>query len=86
MLCVIPHIREYSNRKYNIKVNTVIKTLFAGLSEKYLHETLDTFWSENTKFNHNNDPFDSDKFIWSSKDIHDVNIHLWHHKYSLPFT
>ena len=51
-----------------------------------MHETLDTFWIEYTNFNHNNDPFDSDEFIWSSKEIRDGNIHLWHHKDSSPYT
>ena len=58
-----------------ILVNTVIKPLFAGLYGKELHETLDTFWSEYIEFNHKNDPFDSNEFIWSSKDIRDVNNH-----------
>ena len=31
-------------------------------------------------------PFDSNEFIWSSKDIFGGNSHLWHHKYSLPST
>ena len=59
---------------------------FSGSSEKELYETLDTFWSEYKKFNHNNDPFDSNEFIWSSKDIFDINSHLWHHKYYTPST
>ena len=25
-------------------------------------------------------------FIWSSKDICDINSHIWHYKYSLPST
>ena len=36
--------------------------------------------------NHNHYPFDSDEFIWSSKDIADGNSHLWHQKNSLPST
>ena len=47
MLCIIPHIREdlFKNAQNNhhIQVNTVIKSLFAGSTEKELHETLDTF-------------------------------------------
>ena len=50
------------------------------------HETLDMFWSKYKKFNHKNDNFDSNEFIWSSKDIYDGNSHLWHQKYSLPST
>ena len=43
-------------------------------------------WSEYTLFNHKNDPFDSNDFIWNSKYITDGNSHLWHQKYSLPST
>ena len=88
MLCVISHIREdvFKNAQNNhhIQVNTVINSLFIGSTEKELYETLDTFWSKYTNFNHKNDPFDSNEFIWNSKDISDVNSHIWHHKYSLP--
>ena len=84
MLCVINHIREgvfkTSNRNHRNQVNIAINTLFDDSSEKELHETLDAFWSEYTNFNHNIDHFDSNKFIWSSKDIHDGNSHIWHQK------
>ena len=60
--------------------------MYAGSSEEELNETLDTFWSEYTKFNHENDYFYSNEFICSSKDICDGNTHLWHQKYSLPST
>ena len=90
MLCVFSHIIEdvfsFLNRKHNIQVNTVIKTLFAGLSKKLLHETLDTFWNKYTKLNDKNDPFESNEFIWSIKDIYDGNSHLWYQKYFLPST
>ena len=90
MLCVIPNIREdvfkNAQNKHHIQVNNVIKSLFAGSTEKEVHESLDRFWSEYTLFNHINDPFDSNDFIWNSKDISDGNSHLWHHKHSLPYT
>ena len=90
MICVIPHIVKdvfkNSNRKHINQVNTVIKTLFGGSHEKELHETLDTFWSKYTHFNHNNYPFESKNFIWSSKDIRGGNSHLQHQKYSLIST
>ena len=65
-------------------MNNVIKTLFSGSTEKELHGTLDTFWSEYKNSNQKNDPFDSNEFIWNSKYISDGNSHLWHKKYSLP--
>ena len=87
MLCVIPHIREVNTQnKHHIQLNNVIKRLFYGSNEKYLHGTLYTFWRKYTNSNQNNDPFDSNEFIWNSKDISDGNIHLWHQKYSLPST
>ena len=68
------------------QLNTVIKTLFDGSSDKELHETLNTFWSEYTKSNNKNDPFGSNEFIWISKYIRDSNSHMWHQKYYLPST
>ena len=53
ILCVITRIREDISNNLNIshmiQVDTVIKTLFTGLSDKYLYKTLDTFWSEYKK-------------------------------------
>ena len=60
------------------QVNNVFKTLFAGFSEEKLHKMLNNYWSKYTKFNHKNDPFDCNEFIWSSKDICDGNNHMWH--------
>ena len=88
MLCVIPHIREYvfknAQNKHHIQLNNVIKTLFAGSTEKELHGNLDTFWSEYTNFNQKNDLFDSNELILNSKYISDGNSHLWNQKYYLP--
>ena len=61
-------------------MNNAIKTLLSYSSEKELHETLDTFWSEYTNFNKNIDPLDSNEFNWGSKYIRDSNSHLWHQK------
>ena len=89
LLCVIPHITEdifkNAQSKHRIQVNNVIKTLFSGSTEKEFHGALDTFYSEYTLFNHNNDPFESNDFIWNSKYISDGNSHLWHQKYTLPY-
>ena len=90
MLCVIPSIREYVfkilNGKHQFQVKNVIKTLYVVSTEKELNETLHTFWSEYTKSNHKNYPFDRNEFIWNSKDIRDGNSNLWYQKYSLPPT
>ena len=67
-------------------MNNVVKTLFSVSTEKELHGALDTFLREYNFFNHKNDPFDSNDFIWNSKDITDGNSHLWHQKYSLTST
>ena len=84
MLCVMPHIREYvfkdAQNKHHIKVNNVIKSLFAGSTEKELHGTLYTLWSKYTKYTKKNVPFDSNEFIWNIKYITDGNSHIWHQK------
>ena len=67
-------------------MNNVIITLFSIPTEKELHETLDTFWSEYTNYNKNNDPFDRNEFIWKRKDISDGISPIWHQKYSLRST
>ena len=68
MICVIPHIPEdvFNNFNGNHKpqVKTVIKTFFYFLSYDQLHDTLNTFWSEYTNSNNENNLFDSDEFIW----------------------
>ena len=51
-----------------------------------MNVTLDMFWTEYTDFDNNIGSFDADDFIWKIKDISDGNSHLWHQKYSLPFT
>ena len=48
-----------------------------------MNDTIDTFWSDYTTFNYNNCPFGGDDFIWSSKDINEINICIWNQKYSL---
>ena len=51
-----------------------------------MNDTIDTFCSEYTAFNHNNGPFDGDDFIYSIKDICEGNSHIWYHNYYLPCT
>ena len=48
--------------------------------------TLDLFCTEYTAFDNMIGLYDADEFICKSKDISDRNSHLWHQKYSLPFT
>ena len=48
--------------------------------------TLDLFWTEYTAFDNMIGSYDTDEFIWKSKDISDGNGQLWHQKYSFPFT
>ena len=47
MLCLINHIRkdvfENAENNHHTQVNTIIESLFAGSTEKELHETLDAF-------------------------------------------
>ena len=84
ILYVIPPIREgvfnNSNVNHIKQVNNVIKTLFSDLSDDELRDILDTFWSEYANFNHNNDTFENDEFIWNSKYICGVNSRIWYFK------
>ena len=90
MLCVITHIRkdakDHPDRNHGKQVNNIIKRLFSGSSEEEMNVTLDIFWTEFTDFDNNIGSYDADEFIWKSKYISDVNSHLCHQKYSLPFT
>ena len=90
MLCVIPHIRKdarvHSDRHHRKQVNNIIKRLFSGSSEEEMNVNLDMFWTEYIQFDNKVGSYDADEFIWKSKDIIDGNSHLWHQKYSLPFT
>ena len=80
MLYVIPLIIEdvfkNSQNIHHIQENTVIKNLVAGSTERESHETLDKLWWEYKHFNHKNDHFDSNEFMWNSKDISDCYSHL----------
>ena len=51
-----------------------------------MNVTLNMFWTEYTDFDNKIGSFDADEFVWKIKDISDGNSHLWHQKYSLPFT
>ena len=90
MICVIPHIhkdaKDHSDSDHRKQVNNVIKTLFSGASEEEIAATLDVFRTEYTEFGNKIGSFDADEFIWKSKDIRYGNSHVWHQKYSLPFT
>ena len=65
----MPHIYEYvlvnANGEHMKQFNTVIKTLFYGISGNEMNDTFDTFWSEYTSFNYKNGPFYCDYFIQS---------------------
>ena len=51
-----------------------------------MNVNLDMFWTEYTDFDNKVGSYDADEFIWKRNDIIDGNSHLWHQKYSLPFT
>ena len=58
--------------------------MFHGINEDELHFAIDLFWADYTELSNTNGSFDSDEFIWKSKDIRYGNSNLWHQKYSLP--
>ena len=88
-MCHSPHLQrckdhsESDNRK---QVNNDINKLFSRSSEEEMSVALDLFWTEYTAFDNMIGSYDADEFIWKSKNISDGNSHLWHQKYSLPFT
>ena len=90
MLCVIPHIHKdakyHSDSDHRKQFNNIIKTIFSGSSEEKMNVTIDVFWTEYTVSDNKVGLYDADEFIWKSNDISDGNSHLWHQKYSLPFT
>jgi len=49
------------------------------------HEIIDTFWNEFKAFQNRTNPY-HDASRWASYDITIGNSHLWHEKYSLPYT
>ena len=51
-----------------------------------MNVTLDVFCTDYTAFGNKVGSYDADEFIWKIKYISDGNSHLWHQKYSLPFT
>ena len=67
-------------------MKNVIKKICFGASEEEMAVTLDLFCTEYTAFDNMIGSFDAGEFIWKIKDIRDGNSHLWHQKYSLPFT
>ena len=79
MLCVIPHIHKdakyHSDSAHRKQVNNVIKKIFHGASEDEMSVTQDIFWTEYTDLDNKIGSFDSDYFIWKSKDIRDGNSH-----------
>ena len=48
--------------------------------------TLELFLTDYTDFENKNGSFYGDEFIWKIKYIRDGNSHLWHRKYSRPYT
>ena len=90
MLYVIPHIRKdkkyHSDSDNRKQVNNAIKKIFSGASKDEMSVSQDIFWTDYTDFDNHIGSFDANEFIRKSKDIKDGNSHLWHQKYSLPFT
>ena len=81
---VFLHVESHHGHRKPVK--NVINTLFSGASEEEMAVTLDLFCTEYTAFYQMIGSYNADEFIWNSKDISDRNSHLWHQKYSLPFT
>jgi len=47
---------------------------------------IDTFWTEYEDFESKSGKFGGHDYIWNSLDLCNGDSHLWHKKYSVPYT
>ena len=96
-LCVLKEVREdvkeNMSQEHHLALERVVKRLhvppcpnrskrIAGMKEG---EILDRFWDEFQTFKKESPPFDSAS-RWNSQHALQGKSHLWHEKYSLPYT
>jgi len=71
-----------------------MERLFLKLFQDEVHQAdssawskmLDTFWSEYEDFQSKSGKFGGREYIWNSLDLRNGDSHLWHKKYSVPYT
>lgn len=88
LLSVCPEVRqdvvENECGTHRLAMDRVLTKLYANDTDEDRYQKIDTFWSEYSLFKNKLSPYNR-PHIWNSHDIHNSS-HLWHEKYSLPFT
>lgn len=96
-LCVMNDVRQDVNARFNgehrIAMEIVIKCLHhppcpnqhPEVAEMSVAQIVDVFWNEFKAFRNMAPPFHG-KSRWATTDVAAGRSHLWHEKYSLPYT
>ena len=66
-------------------IEDVIKRLLSPLPDTEMGTAIYTFWNEFKDFQNKENDFGV-KACWNSPDAINGNSHLWHEKYSLPYS
>ena len=89
MLSIIPEImadvKERMCGEHRDAAERVITKLYAHDVEADMDKKIDTFWNEHKDFCNRTGVF-AKQNRWNVEDIRKWNSHLWHEKYSLPYT
>ena len=88
-LCVMPEIREDVQARMKgaqrLAIERAVTKLYAHDVDADIPSILDTFWNEYKDFSNRTGCF-SNPSRWTIPDAVDGKSHLWHKKYSLPYT
>ena len=92
-LSTLPQIRaDVSERlrgnqgNHHLMIESVITKLYAHKIDIDMADTLNTFWNEFKQFQKKTGVSYAIKARWNTPDATNGNSHLWHEKYSLPYT
>ena len=89
MLCVkeevMDDVRERMTGEHRDAAERVITKLFAHDVDVDINEKIDTFWNEHKDFCNKSGVFKKMN-RWNVQDVKRGKSHLWHEKYSLPYT
>jgi hypothetical protein len=99
-LCVMEDVRQdvslrlnHAGGKYRGAIETVVTRLHQlpcanphpDVHQMTEGEIIDIFWNEFKAFQHKTEPFHQPA-RWTSSDVLNGRSHIWHEKYSLPYT
>lgn len=89
MLCVMPEVmadvKQRMTGEHRDAAERVINKLYAHKVEANMAEIIDTFWNEHKDFCNKAGVFNRQN-RWNVMDVVIGNSHIWHEKYSLPYT